>query len=65
MKRNPQGQFELQNKPIATIAQVAKKDGCLSSNYFVLHMDGREIGGDSRDRLARYARSNGYKVVNQ
>jgi hypothetical protein len=63
--RNQQGQFEPSNKPVATIAQTVTKDGCLTSNYYVLTMAGKEIGSDSRDRLARYARSNGYRVVNQ
>jgi hypothetical protein len=65
MTRNQQGQFEPTDKPIATITQTVTKDGCLTSSYYVLNMEGREIGADSRDRLARYARSNGYKVVNQ
>ena len=64
MTRNPQGQFEPTDKPVATITQTVAKNGCLTSNYYVLNMDGREIGADSRDRLARYARGQGYKVSN-
>ncbi len=60
--RGASGQFSSSGKPTATIVQTAKKEGPLSGNYYVLKMGGREIGGDSAERLARYARSQGYVV---
>lgn len=61
--RNEQGQFLPSGKPVATITQTTKKDGALSGNYFVLNMNGREMGGTSYTALAGYARRQGFTVV--
>lgn len=42
-------------KPIATITKIA-------DHYYVLKLGDREIGADSRARLERYARAQGYQI---
>jgi hypothetical protein len=57
--RNPQFTADL-SKPVATITQTQK-----DPPYYVLKMGDREIGATSRARAERYARSQGYRVVDR
>jgi hypothetical protein len=58
--RNESGQFTESDKPLATIAVVSDPP----NGYYVLRLGDREIGGESRSALERYARKEGFKVTN-
>ena len=58
--RNESGQFIESNKPLASITVVSVPP----NGYYVLRLGDREIGGESRSALERYARKEGFKVTN-
>ena len=58
--RNESGQFIESDKPLASITVVSVPP----NGYYVLRLGDREIGGESRSALERYARKEGFKVTN-
>jgi len=56
MRDEATGQFKTQDKPVATIKRTVP-----GANHYTLMINDKEIGSDSKTRLERYARTQGYR----